>query len=89
MTDLLGMLWGPLGGVLAAFAGVLGLWVKTRLDRRAGAAGERKRRDAQDARNYIKERSKIDDEISGIGGNDADTVERLRRIANRRGSGAD
>ena len=32
MIDLLGVLWGPLGGVLAALAGALGLWVKTRLD---------------------------------------------------------
>lgn len=68
---MIDLLLGPLGGVLAAFIGVLGLWVKSRLDRRQGAADQK----AKDAQNAIE---RIDRGNSAIdrGG---DPAERLRR----------
>jgi len=51
-----------------------------------GRSAARSERDMQDARDYQNERQKIDDEISGIGGNDADNIKRLQSIAKRRGS---
>ncbi len=54
-----------------------------------GRSAARSERDMQDAKAYQNERKRIDDEISGIGGNDADNIKRLQSIAKRRGAGAD
>ena len=54
-----------------------------------GRSAARSAREAKDARDYRNERKKIDDEISRIGGADADYVAELRAIAKRRGTGSD
>ena len=50
-----------------------------------GRSAARSERDTQDAKDYRDERKRIDAEISGIGGNDADNIKRLQSIAKRRG----
>ena len=51
MSDLVNMLWGPLGGVLAAVLAVLGVWINTALGRRQarreGAAEQRAKDDKE------------------------------------------
>ena len=70
-------------GVALTILGALGLaWAKGRSDARS-------QREAKDAKDYRDERQKIDDEISGIGGTDAERISRLRDIANRRGGSKD
>ena len=54
MTDLINTLWGPLGGVLAAAMAVLGLWVKTALDKRGARKEGAEQQRAQDAQETIK-----------------------------------
>lgn len=49
-----------------------------------GRRSQRKDADAKQAKEYRDERKKIDDEISGIGGSDADRISKLRDIADRR-----
>ena len=83
MTDLLGMLWGPIGGALAGIVAVLGAVL---LGRRQGAKGERERRAGQDAREYRETRKEIDNADLGHGATDSERIDRLREIAGRRGS---
>ena len=54
MNDLMALLWGPLGGVLAAAAGVLGLWVKSALDKRTARKEGAERQRAKDAKETIE-----------------------------------
>ena len=54
MNDLMALLWGPLGGVLAAAAGVLGLWVKSALDKRTARKEGAERQRAKDAKETLK-----------------------------------
>ena len=86
LEALIQAIWGPLGGIIAGVGAVV---VALVLGRWQGGRDATAKRDAQDGKDYIKERGKIDDEISGIGGSDSDTVKRLRGIANRRGAGKD
>ena len=84
MTWLLGAISARVRRIIAgtglvALFGLLMRWM--------GGRDAKAKRRADDAESYIKERSKIDDEVSGIGGNDADNIKRLRAIANRRGAG--
>jgi hypothetical protein len=82
------MLWlhtriGRAVTAISALLGMLGLaWLKGRSQANSAHA-------AQQAKDYKNERKRIDDEISGIGGNDADNIKRLQSIAKRRGAGAD
>jgi len=82
------MLWlhtriGRAVAAIFAFLGMLGLaWLKGRSQANSAHA-------AQQAKDYKNERKRIDDEISGIGGNDADNIKRLQSIAKRRGAGSD
>lgn len=82
MSDLLGALFGPLGGLLAGIVAVLGalLW-----GRRQGAKGERERRAGQDAQDYRDTRKEIDNADLGHGATDQQRIDRLREIAGRRG----
>ena len=80
MTWLKARLWAILSAITAILAVLGAVYGKGRSD-------ANRTRQARDDRAHIKERSKIDDEISGIGSTDADRIERLRTIANRRGSG--
>ena len=54
-----------------------------------GRSDQRKTREKRDAQDYIKERQKIDNEVSGIGGTDADRIRVLQDIAGRRGQSKD
>jgi hypothetical protein len=54
-----------------------------------GRRSQRKETAAKGARDYARERKKIDAEISGIGSTDAERIERLQSIAKRRGAGKD
>ena len=54
-----------------------------------GRVAERKTRSAQDNEDYRNERQKIDSEVSGIGGTDADRIRVLNDIAGRRGQSKD
>ena len=84
IESIIGALIGPVGGIVAGIGAIIAALF---LGRYTGGRDARVKRDAQDGKDYIKERGKIDDEISGIGGNDADNIKRLRAIANRRGAG--
>jgi type II secretory pathway pseudopilin PulG len=77
-------LLGPLGGILAAVVSVVAALI---LGRWQGATRARADRAAKDARDYRDERQRIDRTDIGIGATDADRIDRLRAIANRRGSG--
>ena len=82
MTDILGTLLGPLGGLLAGIVAVLGafLW-----GQRKGTAGERERRAGQEAADYRDTRKEIDNADLGHGATDQQRIDRLREIAGRRG----
>ena len=54
-----------------------------------GRSDARKTRSAQDNEDYRNERQKIDSEVSGIGGTDADRIRVLNDIAGRRGQSKD
>ena len=54
MTDLINALWGPLGGVLAAALGVLGLWGKAALGKRTARREGAEKQRAKDAKETIK-----------------------------------
>lgn len=54
-----------------------------------GRADQRKTREKRDAQDYIDERKKIDSEVSGIGGTDADRIRVLNDIAGRRSTRKD
>ena len=71
-----------LAGVMALLAVVGGAWIK-------GRQSAKRDRAAKDAKDYRDERKDIDDEVSGIGGADADRVKQLHDIADRRGGGKD
>ena len=86
IESIIGALIGPIGGILAGLGALIAALA---LGRYTGGRDARAKRRADDAESYIKERGKIDDEVSGIGGNDADNIKRLRGIANRRGTGKD
>ena len=75
-------LWAVLSALTAILAVLGAVYGKGRSD-------ARKTRAAADDREYRNERQKIDAEISGIGGNDADNIKRLQSIAKRRGTGSD
>ncbi len=73
---------GILETIAAIIAAIAAAWF-------FGRKSQRKDTAAQGAKDYKNERKRIDDEISGIGGNDADNIGRLQSIAKRRGAGAD
>ena len=71
-----------LTGVLALLAALGFAWARGRSDANST-------RQARDAKDYSEERGQIDDEISGIGGTDADRIRMLDGIAGRRGARKD
>lgn len=77
---------GPWGGILAGIVSVVAALI---LGRWQGRAGERKRRDGQDAEAYRDTRKEIDNADIGTGATDAERVRMLDAISNRRGSGKD
>jgi hypothetical protein len=81
MSAVIDALLGPIGGLVAGIAAILGALI---LGRWQGAAGERERRSGQDARDYRDERQKIDAQDLGIGASDSELAKRLRDIADRR-----
>jgi hypothetical protein len=83
------LLLGPLGGVLAAAMGFLGLWVKSRLDQAQGAADATAKRDAQSAAEYIAERKRQDEVDVGHGATDAERIGLLEAIRDRKRTGKD
>ena len=82
MLDLLNIITGPLGGLLAGIVAVAGAVL---LGRRQGARGERERRAGQDAQDYRDTRKEIDNADLGHGATDSERIDRLREIAGRRG----
>jgi hypothetical protein len=82
MTWLKARMWAVLSALTAILAVLGAVYGKGRSD-------ARKTRAADDDREYRDERQKVDAEISGIGGNDADNIKRLQSIAKRRGTGSD
>ena len=83
LDAILGTITGPLGGLLAGIVAVVGafLW-----GQRKGTTGERTRRAGQDAQDYRDTRKEIDNADLGHGATDQQRIDRLREIANRRGS---
>ena len=81
IESIIAALIGPVGGILASIGAIIAALF---LGRYTGGRDARAKRDAQDGKDYIRERSKIDDEVSGIGGSDSDTVKRLRAIERKR-----
>ena len=77
-------LLGPLGGILG---GVVALVVALVFGRYTGSRDADRKRDAQDARDYIAERKRQDEIDVGHGATDADRIKRLHEIANRNGAG--
>ena len=82
MMWLKARLWAILSAITAILAVLGAVYGKGRSD-------ANRTRQARDDRAHIKERGKIDDEISGIGSTDRERIERLRAIAKRRGTGSD
>ena len=83
LDAILGTITGPLGGLLAGIVAVVGalIW-----GRRQGRQGEAQRRAGQDARDYRETRKEIDNADLGHGATDQQRIDRLREIADRRGS---
>ena len=81
MLDLLNIITGPLGGLLAGIVAVAGAVL---LGRRQGRQNEAQRRAGQDAQDYRNERQAIDETDIGLGASDADRVRMLNDIADRR-----
>ena len=79
MTDLINALWGPLGGVLAAALGVLGLWVKTALDKRGARKEGAEQQRAKDAVETAKRVQRGQDAISRGRSSGDSPDDRLRR----------
>ena len=79
MLDLLGLIIGPLGGLLAAIAAVVGALV---WGRRTGAQSERQKREAQDAQDYRDTRERIDKALRRNDG--VDDADWLRERGNKR-----
>jgi hypothetical protein len=52
-----------------------------------GRRSQRKDTAAKGAKDYAKERKKIDAEIGSVGSTDAERIKRLQSIAKRRGTG--
>ena len=77
MMWLKARLWAILSAITAILAVLGAVYGKGRSD-------ASRTRQARDDKAHIKERSKIDDEISGIGSTDADRIERLRAIERKR-----
>lgn len=77
MTWIKARLWAILSAITAILAVLGAVYGKGRSD------ASRTRR-ARDDRAHIKERSKIDDEISGIGSTDQQRIDRLRAIERSR-----
>lgn len=82
MTDLLGALFGPLGGIIAG-AGAIALAVLAGWWR--GGKRERDRQERRQARDYRETRKEIDNADLGIGSTDEHRIDRLHDIARRRG----
>ena len=82
MLDLLNIITGPLGGLLAGIVAVLGAVL---LGRRQGRQNEAQRRAGQDAQDYRDTRKEIDNADLGHGATDQQRIDRLREIAGRRG----
>ena len=70
---------GPLGGLLASIVAVLGALV---WGRRKGAQDERRKREAQDARDYQNTRERMDDAMRRADG--ADNRDWLRERGDKR-----
>ena len=81
LADIIGALWGPLGGILGGLGAVAAALV---LGRRQGRQNEAQRRAGQDAQDYRNERQAIDETDIGLGASDADRVRMLNDIADRR-----
>lgn len=82
MTDILGALFGPLGGIIAGGAALVIALLFGRWQGRKRAQDRQERRQARD---YRKTRKEIDNADLGIGSTDADRIDRLHDIARRRG----
>jgi len=86
IADIIGALWGPLGGILGGVGALVAALV---LGRWQGSRDADRKRDAQDARDYIKERGRQDEMDVGHGASDAERIKRLHDIADRNGGGED
>ena len=79
MTDLIGALWGPLGGVLAAALGVLGLWIKTAMDKRSARREGAEQQRAKDAIETAKRFQRGQEAINRGRASGDSPADRLRR----------
>ena len=86
LADIIGALWGPLGGVLG---GLGALVVALVLGRWQGSRGAQAKRDAQDGKDYIAERRRQDEMDVGHGATDDERLRMLKRIRDRNGAGKD
>ena len=77
MTWIKARLWAILSAITAILAVLGAVYGKGRSD-------ASRTRQARDDKAHIKERSKIDDEISGIGSTDQQRIDRLRAIERSR-----
>ena len=77
MMWLKARLWAILSAITAILAVLGAVYGKGRSD-------ANRTRQARDDKAHIKERSKIDDEISGIGSTDRERIDRLRAIERSR-----
>jgi hypothetical protein len=83
---MLEALLGPIGGLLA---GIVAVVLALVLGNARGASRAKSERAAQDAADYRDTRKEIDNADMGIGASDANRIDRLRAIADRRGAGKD
>ena len=85
MSDLLGIILGPLGAIIGGVALAVLAWVT---GRQQGKRNERDKRTAEDAKAYQDKRKEIDNADLGHGATDAERIKRLQSIADRAGSGS-
>jgi len=84
------MIWdliiGPLGAIIAAVVGIVGLWFTAW---RSATVKEQDKRAAADAKAYQEKRKEIDNADLGHGATDAERIKRLQSIADRAGGSSD
>ena len=84
------MIWdlilGPLGAIIAAAVGIVGLWFTAQ---RSATVKAEDKRAAADAKAYQDKRREIDNADLGHGATDLERIQRLLDIEHRKGAGSD
>jgi len=86
MSDLLGIILGPLGAIIGGVALAVLAWLT---GRQQGKRAAQDKRAATDAKAYRDKREEIDNADLGHGATDLERIQRLLDIEHRKGAGSD